>query len=101
MMRSSNLKTLAVLVALCAAGWGLYRVFADWGARVPRRTSAATKVLGYPYVADRSTGLYHRRRCQELSPNQTFPPDPADLQGYELKADAEEDGFHPCEVCNP
>ena len=101
MMQTSNTRTLLILALIGVAGWGLYRVVADWGASVPRPANAATQVLGYPYIADRGSGLLHKRRCGHLSPQQSFAPDPRDLKGYESRGEALADGYDPCEDCNP
>ena len=99
-------RAMVIVAALCAGVWGLYRVFARWGSDVPTPTHAADEMLGCPYVADQETGVFHKRRCKLLE-NRAVPKQAGSdnsrgyLVGYDARKAARDDGYHPCDQCDP
>lgn len=105
-MSRSGLRYLVLIGLLCLGGWGLMRVFTAWRARVPQPANAATQVLGHPYLGDRDSGFFHRRRCSVTNGGSersrfTRRQNAEHLVGFESRADAIEAGYYPCEECDP
>jgi len=101
-----NVRYLLLLALVCAAGWGLMRLFTSWRERVPQPAHAATQVLGLPYLGDQDTWIFHRRSCPIINPegprSRFSKREHAEhLVGFQSRADAIEAGYYPCEECKP